>query len=214
LTHAYLLGSDTRYTSTNVPSDASGQELWANLVSEHENFEMTFNGHFGGDGAGYLASTADEGNTVHQMFINTQFETHGGDGWIRILEFLEDGTTVRARTYSPLWDMHRTHSDFSFTFQLSPLPPQGDGDYNNDGFVDAADYVAWRKTVGTANLLADGDGDGDVDEHDLAHWKARFGNSTGGGALAAVPEPASLIMLLLGACLFVLRQRPPRRFAP
>jgi hypothetical protein len=143
VTHGYLLGNNTRYQGSRVPEDHSGEELWQAFVRQHENMEMVFNGHHGGDGAGYLASTGLEGNTVHQMFLNTQFETHGGDGWIRLLEFLEDGVTVRVRTYSPLWNIHRTHSDYAFTFQLSPIP-QLEGDYNRDGIVDAADYVVWR----------------------------------------------------------------------
>jgi hypothetical protein len=52
-----------------------------------------------------------------------------------------------------------------------PLP----GDYNNDGAVDAADYVRWRKvnSVGT-----------------YATWRQSFGQSSGAGGFS-VPEPAS-----------------------
>jgi hypothetical protein len=215
MTHAYLLGSDTRYSGGNVPADFTGSELWAGLVKEHENFEMTLNGHFGGDGAGYLASIGDEGNTVHQMFFNTQFETHGGDGWLRVLEFLEDGRTVRVRTYSPFWDMHRTHSDFAFTFQLSPIP-QLEGDYNRDGIVDAADYVVWRKTVGTSNSLADGNGDGEVDNDDYLYWRQRFGNSSGDGSgqsAGLVPEPSCLGLLGVSTILLALPRRRTKLFA-
>ena len=28
---------------------------------------------------------------------------NGGDGWLRILEFLPDGRTIKVRTYSPLF---------------------------------------------------------------------------------------------------------------
>jgi hypothetical protein len=55
------------------------------------------------------------------------------------------------------------------------------GDYNSDGTVDAADYVVWRKTLGsTTDLAADGNGDGRVDEADLDMWKANLGQSLGG----------------------------------
>jgi hypothetical protein len=63
------------------------------------------------------------------------------------------------------------------------------GDFNADRNVDAADYVVWRKTDGTQagyNL-----------------WRTHFGQTvgSGGGAngTAAIPEPATLIMLSLGA---------------
>lgn len=209
VTHGYLTGDNTRYANSRVLEDHSGEELWQAFVSEHENFEMTFNGHHGGDGAGYLVSTGDEGNTVHQMFINTQFETHGGDGWIRIVEFLEDGTTVRVRTYSPLWDIHRTHSEYAFQFQISPLPPSS-GDYNGNGVVDAADYVLWRKTENTSNLMADGSGDEQVNNDDYLYWRQRFGTNTLGGAghlTDLVPEPSGMGLIMLGAWLFISSRR-------
>src|SRR5947199_5456740 len=79
LTHNYLQSDSTRSTTTNVAGDASGQALWDNLVKTHSNFEMVFNGHFGGDGEGYLQSTDQAGKTASQMFFNSQFETLGGD---------------------------------------------------------------------------------------------------------------------------------------
>ncbi len=53
------------------------------------------------------------------------------------------------------------------------VPP---GDYNRDAHVDAADYVVWRKLIGTqGDSPADGDGDGDVDQDDHGVWRAGFG---------------------------------------
>ncbi len=76
------------------------------------------------------------------------------------------------------------------------------GDYNGNGTVDAADYTVWRDALGQggAVLAADGDGSGTVDEADYAVWKSHFGETIGGGTLAnrTVPEPATLLMLLLG----------------
>ena len=50
------------------------------------------------------------------------------------------------------------------------------GDYNRDAKVDAADYVVYRKTLGTSGLPAysgaDGDGNGTIGQGDLAVWKA------------------------------------------
>jgi hypothetical protein len=66
------------------------------------------------------------------------------------------------------------------------------GDYNQDGTVDAADYVVWRDGLGTAYTPAD---------YDV--WRANFGRTAGSGAAqfdslsAAVPEPVSLVLLLL-----------------
>ena len=99
MTHAYLQSNNTRYTGSRVAADADGEELWQKFVSQHDNIEMTVNGHFGGDGVGFLRSIADGGNAVNQMYLDTQYEANGGDGWIQLIEFLEDGHTVRvART--------------------------------------------------------------------------------------------------------------------
>ena len=90
------------------------------------------------------------------------------------------------------------------------------GDYNGNGVVDAADYVLWRKSLGQsgAGLAADGNGNGVVDAPDYDFWRARFGNVVAPGAgvgeiAAAVPEPATA-MLLLAGLFFALRCRPIR----
>ncbi len=84
------------------------------------------------------------------------------------------------------------------------------GDYNGDGTVDAADYTVWRDAMGQSGavLAADGDGSGTVDEADYAVWKSHFGKTAGGGTLAhhAVPEPATLAMLLLGMAAMLCRR--------
>lgn len=195
LTHAYLLADNSRYSSSKVAEDYAGSELWTGLVSQHENFEMVVNGHFGGDGQGYLKSTGLEGNSVHQLFFNTQFETQGGNGWIQLVEFLQDGKTVRVRTYSPYLNQMRTSAGHTFLYQLSQaafLP----GDYDRNGIVDSGDYIVWRNTQGTAGFLAaDGNGDHVVDQLDYVFWRQRFGNVAGAGAGLAIPEPSSLMVM-------------------
>jgi hypothetical protein len=205
LTHNYLQPDNTRSTSVNVAGDASGQVLWDNLIKTHSNFEMVFNGHFGGDGEGYLDSTDNAGKTVHQMFLNTQFETMGGDGWIRMVEFLNDGTTVRVRTYSPILGLERTTPEYDFEFQLTPLPAVP-GDYNGDHIVNAADYVLWRKSYGSrTDPTADANHDGVVDEFDYQIWRQRYGNplppgaGAGGGFATSIPEPGILVLLCVAA---------------
>jgi hypothetical protein len=67
------------------------------------------------------------------------------------------------------------------------------GDYNGNGVVDAADYVAWRKDPNRTQV-----------QYDV--WRMHFGEtSPGSGAWAgaapsetAVPEPSSTLLLLLG----------------
>lgn len=83
-----------------------------------------------------------------------------------------------------------------------------DGDYSNNGVVDAADYVLWRMHVGAdeGTLLNDADG-GQIGTDQYNTWKANFGITLGSGSLsgALVPEPESLGLLLLAAAAIVAR---------
>jgi hypothetical protein len=70
-------------------------------------------------------------------------------------------------------------------FELQPLPPAFFGDYNQNGVVDAADYVVWRKTLGSMvpNFSgADGSGNGEVGPDDYGVWTAHFGETLGAGS--------------------------------
>lgn len=82
------------------------------------------------------------------------------------------------------------------------------GDFNNDGSVDAGDYVVWQRslgqTVATAYGGADGNGNLTVDNADYDVWRAHFGQTapgsgTGVSLSAAVPEPATVWLLALSA---------------
>jgi hypothetical protein len=76
------------------------------------------------------------------------------------------------------------------------------GDYNGDGAIDAADYVVWRKNPG-----AFGGNPGGYNS-----WRAHFGQTAGSGlgtsASAAVPEPATFVLLVFAAtgCSFQRRR--------
>ena len=74
------------------------------------------------------------------------------------------------------------------------------GDYNGNGIVDAADYTVWRDHLGQSITLPNDTTPGSVTQADYDVWKSNFGNhsGSGAGANAAVPEPATLTMLLAG----------------
>jgi T5SS/PEP-CTERM-associated repeat protein len=84
------------------------------------------------------------------------------------------------------------------------------GDYNENGVVDAADYVIWRATLGsTVDLRANGDdtgaSQGRIDQADLNYWKARYGNTSGTGSGAPVPEPAGMVSIVVALMLAYAR---------
>ncbi|MCA9241518.1 MAG: hypothetical protein KDA37_15015 [Planctomycetales bacterium] len=99
---------------------------------------------------------------------------------------------------------------------ISPLPePTGlDGDFNDDGRVDAADYTLWRDNLGAADESAisnHGNGGG-IDQSDYVLWRNNFGASSAGVAgssFLVAPEPASLWLLALTAACAPRRTRCP-----
>lgn len=87
------------------------------------------------------------------------------------------------------------------------------GDYNSNGVVDAADYVRWRDRNGTTFTLPNevsGVTPGLVTVEDYNAWRARFGRTSGAGAVAfatsAVPEPAAGILISSIVLLAALRR--------
>ncbi|MEM6855396.1 MAG: matrixin family metalloprotease [Planctomycetota bacterium] len=74
------------------------------------------------------------------------------------------------------------------------------GDYNNDGFVDSADYTVWSDLFGTlveAGTSADGNGDGVIDAADYTVWADSFGDASGVGLAGfPIPEPTSMLLLV------------------
>ena len=108
-------------------------------------------------------------------------------------------------TSGPLGVDSPVSTDGRFTsineFVFIPMTP---GDYNRDGTVDAADYVVWRRGLGTTYTQTDYDA-----------WRANFGQTIGsGGALPsaeplsiAAPEPATLTLLIMAMVVHYARRR-------
>ena len=61
----------------------------------------------------------DFGKEVPIMMFNPQavggWEGNGGDGWLRILEFMPDGKTIGVRTYSPLFAASARTQDLAWS---------------------------------------------------------------------------------------------------
>jgi hypothetical protein len=82
-------------------------------------------------------------------------------------------------------------------FGVAPIVPTGD--FDDDGAIDGADFLAWQRGFGAANpTLADGDSDqnGVVDGDDLVVWASQFG---GASLSAAATETVAAVAALTAA---------------
>ncbi len=123
------------------------------------------------------------------------FEVLHADGGV----FNEFATTMLPALSTNLeWNV--IYSNFAVLLEVTSALP---GDYNQNGVVDAADYVVWRKNDGT--------------QQGYDNWRANFGRIAGEGAAsnasspsrAAVPEPRTALLLAAGlmTSLFCVTQR-------
>lgn len=138
LTHSYLNAKNQQIEKEGYPiTDGNyGAAIWKKLVQPSSNIQMVFSGHIGSpnDARGHVGFRVDKnaaGKKVSQMVFNAQamgggWQGNGGDGWLRILEFLPDGKTVKVKTFSPFFAISPTTQQYawrtadydSFDFEL------------------------------------------------------------------------------------------------
>jgi len=122
LTHSYMrstVKNNMHITKEDYPpgfKDAAlGRQIWEQLIKPSSNIGMVICGHVIDQPthAGHVGFRTDKnssGKKVNQMLFNAQNEGgnwrgNGGDGWLRILEFLPDKKKVKVKTFSPLFSI-------------------------------------------------------------------------------------------------------------
>lgn len=154
------------------------------------------------------------GQMYHGVRLAELFRPVSGVRYAEPNGVIGDGNDIVARadrTYTlsrgfgdcPAGCIYRESFDFTVTDEgilSGTFPPPGDpGDFNSDGEVDAADYVVWRKGVGSRF---------NASHH--VEWRIHFGATSAAGSAvlgaATVPEPAGAVLLLLGFSNLLLRR--------
>jgi hypothetical protein len=115
----------------------------------------------------------------------------------------EDSASFAPQGKITVFTAAKLEGDAAFTslvhsFERAPEPVS---DFDSDGDVDGADFLAWQKGVGLENpTLAQGDAnrDGQADAADLDVWKQQFFGIVD-AAIDSVPEPTAAIL-----CAFAL----------
>lgn len=88
------------------------------------------------------------------------------------------------------WDLSNLYTTGEVTLVDIPMLP---GDFDADGDVDGVDFLAWQ---------------GNPNAFDSSHWRANYGgNLSGLGASTSVPEPRTLLLLILGLLFLHCNQR-------
>lgn len=126
LTHSYLNADAELIVKENYPIKEGnyGAAIWSKLVEPSSNIEMVFCGHIAkpDDIDAHIAfrNEPNQGEKmVHQMLFNAQalgggWYGNGGDGWLRILEFMPDGKTVKVKTFSPFFAISPTTQEHAW----------------------------------------------------------------------------------------------------
>jgi hypothetical protein len=144
------------------------------------------------------------GTPVMQDFSDGQWHTLG---FTRVIPSVEEGAAVDGlfsdvrvsiNAFTSLTEGQVRIDNVSVVRPVEGLP----GDYNGNGMVDAADYVAWRDNLDQSVTLPNDTTPGMVTQEDYDVWRANFGASApgaAGGSLsnAAVPEPSCLLLMLM-----------------
>ncbi len=166
---------------------AQGSATYSALKT-HPNLMLMLCGHISGEGQ----RTDVAAGTVHTLLADYQSRTNGGNGWLRMLEFVPADNAINVTTYSPILDQYETDANSQFTlphgmggagFALLGtvnVPsgtvagitwPELGAQQTCDWYAKVSDgqnvieSPVWRFTTGTVPM--DLDGDFDVDEDDL-----------------------------------------------
>jgi hypothetical protein len=100
-----------------------------------------------------------------------------------------------------MWDLTKLYT----TGEVTLIATGGHmlGDFNGDSIVDAADLTAWKTGFGVTGVATsaqgDADGDLDVDGADFLVWQRQLGSAPVVATSGAVPEPATLMLIVLAA---------------
>lgn len=139
LTHAYMYYDETRYDWKRHGGKQSwnphaskmafaskddvndGEQIWQKLISRHKNFILTLNGHVLNDGLARIATADAGGRDVHQVLVNFQMKPNGGDGWLRLIEFKNDGKTLDIVDYSPVLNRQNHSAQNKFVLQTAAV---------------------------------------------------------------------------------------------
>ncbi len=150
---------------------------------------LTVSGKTPSDGMLLLTSTGEGTSSDNSL----AYEPAGNAFRILGLDMITEDESDNQGLFVDLED-----TSFMFAYIDFDAPPQllgaTDGDFDNDGDVDGADFLLWQRG-GSPNGPTAGD---------LAVWQSDYGTSPSASAVTVVPEPGSIMLLGLALAAGIL----------
>lgn len=123
LTHSYMSPEAKRHVKEGYKVSPAnyGEAIWQRLVYPSSNIRLVICGHECEiadykENVSFRTDKNSTGKPVAQMMFNAQtadgqWHGNGGDCWLRIMEFMPDGKTIKIKTFSPLFALSPLTSD-------------------------------------------------------------------------------------------------------
>jgi formylglycine-generating enzyme required for sulfatase activity len=205
----------------NIPLNDSGNSAnyFVGGFTQQESYPLTTAGAYVASKSPY--GTTDQGGNVWEWTeafgINANNTQNTSLRIIRGGAFDSDSSTLNAANGQGM-SSGLENEETGFRLATIATPVGVLGDYNNNGVVDAADYILYRKYLGQSVTLPNDYTPGTVTTGDYTVWQNHFGQTSSGsgsGSLLqnSVPEAGSLSLLGLGATLSLFYRGLRQKFA-
>lgn len=121
MTHEYLTRAGKRISEESYAelqlrntTWTTPEQVWQQLVKNNDNIVCVLCGHNGF--SAQLFSENSVGRKVPQILFNLQYQNNGGDGWIQLWEFPQQGDSVSVSVYNTI--TREFHPDPSTSFKF------------------------------------------------------------------------------------------------
>jgi len=97
---------------------SEGKLLWDQVIKQHKNVFLVLCGHACIEAT--ITKTGENGNVVNILLSDYQCDEKGGNGYLRMMEFIPSQNIIHVETFSPLINKLRDKStsfDLPYTFQ-------------------------------------------------------------------------------------------------
>lgn len=95
-----------------------GKLLWEQVIKQHKNIFLVLCGHRCSEST--ITKTGECGNVIYILLSDYQCDERGGNGYLRLMEFIPSQSIIHVETFSPLLNKLRAKStsfDLPYTFQ-------------------------------------------------------------------------------------------------